>query len=532
MSSPETWVPRLSRFGRWGDAAGAATTAERTFLATLACDRFGACEAPARPVAPAPLPSGTVAIPPTLAAVLTDRSPDRLAHAWGKSFPDIARAFSGRADHAPDLVAYPRDTDDVAAVLEWAAAAGVAVVPYGGGTSVVGGVTPDVGAAYRGTVSLDLQRLSQVLELDLASRAAHVQAGILGPDLARALQPTGLALRHYPQSYEFSTLGGWIATRAGGHYATGPTHIDDLIESVTVLSPAGRWQTRRLPASGAGPDPVRLAVGSEGALGVITDAWVRLQERPRFRASTTATFASFTRAVAAVRALVQSGLQPANLRLLDRVEAANVLVGDGSREVLVLGFESADHDVSAALQRAIELCRDHGGTVTESTEVAPRGGADAWRSAFLRMPYYRDALLEHGIISETFETAVTWDRFADLHAEISEAVSEALRAERLTPATVSCRFTHVYPDGVAPYFTVLARGRPGDLDQQWWTVKAAAMAAIEATGGTVTHHHAVGRDHMTWYRAERPDLFGAALSATREVMDPAGIMNPGVLVGR
>lgn len=524
-----TWQPRLSRFGLWGDEAHAATPDERGFLEALVRDRFAVTSAPVPRPRGVEVPAARVAAPATLDAFVVARSEDRIAHAWGKSFPDMARALAGRVDHAPDLVAYPRDQEEVAQVLEWASERQVAVIPFGGGTSVVGGVTPAVTADYRGTLSLDLQRLDRVRAVDPVSRAAHVEAGILGPELARALQPHGLALRHYPQSYEFSTVGGWIATRAGGHYATGPTHIDDLVESVSVLSPAGLWQTRRLPASGAGPDPVRLAVGSEGALGVITDAWLRVQQRPRFRATATVTFTDLMSAVTVVRAVAQSGLQPANLRLLDRVEAATTGSGDGHHEVLVLGFESADHDVSGLLGSALALCRDHGGTVEVAGESAG-GGGGAWRAAFLRMPYYRDVLIEYGIISETFETAVTWDRFPDLHAGVQTAVSAALAAEGLTPASVSCRFTHVYPDGVAPYFTVLARGRPGDLDRQWWTVKCAAMDAIESHGGTVTHHHAVGRDHMPWYRRERPDLFGAALAAGRQALDPAGIMNPGVLV--
>ena len=524
------WQPRLSRFGQWGDLQGAATPQERGFLAALVRHRFGVETVAAERSPDVALPVGRLSPPATLTDVMVDRAPDRIAHAWGKSFPDLARAFAGRADHAPDLVAYPRDHGELAAVLDWAAGADVAVIPYGGGTSVVGGVTPDVGDRFAATVSLDLQRLDAVLEVDPVSRAAHVQAGILGPALARALEPHGLALRHYPQSYEFSTLGGWIATRAGGHYATGPTHIEDLVEAVTVLSPAGEWQTRRLPASGAGPDPVRLVAGSEGALGVITDAWVQVQQRPQFRSSAAVTFDSLTRAVTAVRAIVQSGLQPANLRLLDRVEAANSGAGDGSHEVLVLGFESADHDVSILCDQALTVCRDHGGMAGESSQSSNGGRGDAWRSAFLRMPYFRDVLLEYGVISETFETAVTWDRFAELHAAVGDSVSAALAAEGLSPASVSCRFTHVYPDGVAPYFTVIARGRPGDLDRQWWTVKCAAMEALESNGATVTHHHAVGRDHMPWYRQEQPPLFGAALAAGRSALDPAGIMNPGVLV--
>ncbi len=522
---------RLNKFHGWGTPDEGITSQERDLILAVARDRFGADSVtPPVPDDEVVLAPASIATPHSLADITTSARPDRLAHAWGKSFPDLARSHAGLADHAPDIVAYPRDDADIGRLLDWAAIARVAVVPYGGGSSVVGGVTPDVGEGYAGTLSLDLQRLDRVMEVDSESRAVRVQAGVLGPELAAQLRPSGFVLRHYPQSYRHSSLGGWIATRAGGHYATGPTHIDDLVESVRVVSPSGHWQTRRLPASGAGPDPNRLVLGSEGSLGVITEAWVRVQQRPIFRAGRAVRFTSFEGAVSAVREIAQSGLQPANLRLLDRVEAANSLVADGSVEILVLGFESADHDVSASLRRALECCADYGGEWRDGDEAGATEGADAWRDAFMRMPFYRDILLQAGVISETFETAVTWDQFPRLHAEVQASVEAALNAEGLRPASVSCRFTHVYADGVAPYFTVLAKGTPGRLAQQWWVVKRAAADAIERCGGTITHHHAVGRDHMPWYTQERPELFGAALTAARQALDPGGIMNPGVLV--
>jgi alkyldihydroxyacetonephosphate synthase len=540
--------PRLNNFCGWGAPGEAVTPDEAALLAELVRGQFAVTEGPRSAVSAdrVVLPASRVKPPSALRGIITDRQLDRLAHAAGKSFPDLARARSGRSAFAPDLVAYPRTEQDIAALLDWAAEAVIAVVPYGGGSSVVGGVTPNVGTDFSGSLSLDLQRLDRVLEVDLVSRAARIQAGVLGPSLARQLSETGLVLRHYPQSYQFSTLGGWIATRAGGHYATGPTHIDDFVEAIRVVSPAGSWQTRRLPASGAGPDPNRLLLGSEGSLGVITEAWLRLQAPPTFRAGTTVRFDTLAAAVAAVRQIAQAGLNPANLRLLDRVEARNALVADGTSEVLVIGFESADHDVSPSLARAVECARDHGGRPdvprivlpgsgsaqaagSASAQAAGSGSAQIWRDAFLRMPYYRDELLGYAIISETFETAVTWDRFEELHAAVTAAVSAALAAERLGPATVSCRFTHSYQDGVAPYFTVLARGTHGDLDRQWWTVKVAASEAIMAAGGTITHHHGVGRDHVPWYRQERPDLFAAAIASAGRELDPAGIMNPGVL---
>jgi alkyldihydroxyacetonephosphate synthase len=404
---------------------------------------------------------------------------------------------------------------------------------------VVGGVEAAVGGDYAGAVSIDLGRLDRVLEIDRVSRAARIQAGVLGPALEDQLRPHGLTLRHFPQSFEFSTLGGWIATRSGGHYATLATHVDEFVESLRVLTPAGVVETRRLPGSGAGPSPDRLFIGSEGALGVIVEAWMRLQDRPRFRASAALRFpgeGGFARGAEAVRLLAQSGLHPANCRLLDPVEALTSGAGAGDAAVLVLGFESADHPLGAWMARALELCRDAGGIAPEGSgatrrdaEGARDDAASAWRRSFLGAPYVRDALVRAAVISETFETAITWDRFAAFHAEVAGATREAV-ARVCGAGSVACRLTHAYPDGAAPYFTVLAPGRRGSELEQWAEIKAAASEAILRGGGTITHHHAVGRDHRAGYDRERPEGFARALAAAKVALDPAGILNPGVLV--
>jgi alkyldihydroxyacetonephosphate synthase len=378
-------------------------------------------------------------------------------------------------------------------------------------------------------ISMDLAALSGVLEIDAVSRAARIAAGTYGPDADAALKPFGLSMRHYPQSYEHSTVGGWVATRSGGHFATGPTHIDDLVESVRFVAPAGTAESRRLPGSGAGPSPDRMVIGSEGALGVITAVWLRLHERPSHRAACSVRFADPADGVAAVRAIVQAGLLPSSCRLLDEVEAQSAGVTDGS-SVLLLGFESADGPVDALLTRAQELAADHGGAVRPQSGSGDVGG---WRQAFLRAPYLRDAMIRLGCIAETFETACTWDAFPAFDAAVREAVHRALQ-EVCGAGQVGMRFTHVYPDGPAPYYTVLAPGRPGDplsLVAQWDEIKVAASEAIATSGGTITHHHAVGRVHRPWYDRQRPDLFGSALRAAKAALDPAGVMNPGVLLG-
>jgi alkyldihydroxyacetonephosphate synthase len=493
---------------------------------------FGASE-PERPVPleAIELPPPRVAPPPALAEICSADHGERVRHAYGRAYRDLVRAFRGRIDHAPDLVARPRDERDVECVLAWASGANVAVIPFGGGTSVVGGVEPRVGGRFEGAVTLDLGALDRVLEVDEVSGAARIQAGVLGPELEAQLAPHGLTLRHFPQSFQLSTLGGWIATRAGGHFATGATHIDDLVESVRALTPSGAWESRRLPGSGAGPSPDRLLLGSEGTLGVITEAWVRVRRRPFHRAGRAVRFADFAAGAQAVRALAQSGLQPENCRLLDAREAALTFAGDGTSALLVLGVESAALAVEERMAAALALCAEHGGSWGERGEGSRGGAVGSWREAFLRAPYVRDTFVAMGVLSETFETAITWERFDAFREHVLAATRTAVREVCGADGIVTCRITHAYSDGAAPYFTVLAPARRGEELDQWDAIKRAAGDAVLAGGGTITHHHAVGRDHRPWYDAQRPDPFATALRAAKAAVDPAAILNPGVLFG-
>jgi alkyldihydroxyacetonephosphate synthase len=480
----------------------------------------------ATPIEAVVLPAARLEPPPALGHICRQNTYERALHSYGRSYSDIVRAFRGRFDHPPDVVAHPRDEQDVQGVLEWAGDVGAAVIPFGGGTSVVGGVEAAVPGTYAGVVSMNLQRLDRVLEVDRVSSAARIQAGALGPGLESQLGKHGLTLRHFPQSFQFSTLGGWIATRSGGHFATLHTHIDDLVESVRALTPAGVWESRRLPGSGAGISPDRMLIGSEGILGVITEAWVRVRPRPDRRASAAVRFDEFMAGANAVRALSQSGLYPSNCRLIDAAEARMTGAGAGTKALLVLGFESADHDVEPWMSLALECCADHGGTWER------RGLSDSvgsWREAFLRAPYLRDTFVAMGVLSETFETAITWERFPAFHEAVLTAATAAVQ-QTCGAGSVTCRFTHVYPDGPAPYYTILAPARRGAELEQWGEIKRAASDALIAAGGTITHHHAVGRDHRPWYDRQRPDAFAAALRAAKAAVDPAAILNPGVLI--
>ena len=484
------------------------------------------------------LPAPRVAPPGALRTICSSEPHARASHAWGSSYADVVRAFAGRFDFAPDVVARPRGERDVEAVLEWAADANVAVVPYGGGTSVSGGVRCEVPARFDGAVSLDLGALDRVLQIDDVSRSALVQAGATGPAVEKQLRALDLTLRFYPQSFELSTLGGWIATRAAGHFATVETRIDDLVESVRAITPQGAWESRRLPSSGAGVSPDRMLLGSEGILGVISEAWVRVRPRPQATSLAAVRFAELGAGIDALRAIAQSGLRPANCRLIDAQEARMTGAADGSATLLVLGFEGASEalvPVGELLDRGLHICAEAGGEWDERAIRRPRftgdprgasDAADAWRQAFLRAPYLRDAFVALGILCETFETAITWERFAALHGAVTATACEALGPA----ARITCRVSHVYPDGPAPYFTAFAPARRGEEVEQWAQVKRAVGDAVLAAGGTLTHHHAVGRDHRPWYDRQRPAPFAAALRAAKAAVDLAGSMNPGVLI--
>lgn len=527
-------------FWGWGDEGRGLDADQRDAIKAMIGARLGVSSLveltpPALDAIRLPAPRFTP--PGSLSDIVTLDRRERAAHTYGKAFRDVVRGLSGDFSAAPDAVALPRDEAEIAQILAFCGERDLAAIPFGGGSSVVGGVEARLEAGrWKGAVSIDLRRLDRVLEIDRRSRAARVQGGIYGPALEDALKPHGLSLRHYPQSFEFSTLGGWIATRGGGHFATLHTHIDDFVESLRVITPRGPLETRRLPGSGAGPSPDRLFLGSEGALGIITEAWIRVLDRPRYRASTTVRFTDFLRAAEAARLLAQSCLWPQNCRVLDAEEALNNGAGDGTSHLLLVAFESADHPPDASMARALDICRSAGGAVKEGAgktrdtgEGDREDAAGVWRKMFLQGPYLRDALCTMGLVVETFETAITWDRFEAFHAAVMEAARSAA-ARVAGAAVVTCRITHVYPDGAAPYFTVIAPGKQGSMVQQWDEIKAAVSEAILAGGGTITHHHAVGRDHRPWYDRQRPDLFGETLRAVKGALDPRGIMNPGVLV--
>jgi len=474
--------------------------------------------------------------PKSLSSICTTDAHERASHTYGRNYEDRIRAFNLDFPNPTDLVAYPRDEKDIIALLDWCSTHSYSAIPYGGGSSVVGGVEPPEDS--KGIVTIDLSQLNRLLEVDEISRAARIQSGIYGPALDAQLRPYNFTLRHFPQSYEYSTLGGWIATRSGGHYATNHTHIDDFVESIRAITPTGIWESRRLPGSGAGPSPDRIMIGSEGIFGIITEAWMRVQARPRFRASAGVMFSSFEAGAEASRLIAQSKLWPANCRLLDPNEASEAAGLDGTHALLVIGFESSDIPQQDPMREAIVLARQAGGTIDDSdirisdgsgSSTGRQGNVGEWRNSFLRAPYDRNLTMGLGIVAETLETAITWDKWQELEQTVRQSLNKSL-TDLCGGGRVTCRFTHVYPDGPAPYFTFEGLGRKGSELQIHKEIKQAASEAIVSTGGTITHHHAVGRVHRHWYDKQRPDLFAQSLKQIKQTLDPNGILNPGILI--
>ena len=529
--NPES-KPKRS-FWTWGLQSEEPTDAQRAAHAAELSARMGT-EIVAPPIPRAEdlaLREPRVRVPDSLADFCFTDNYERALHSY--SADDREPAVFGQFPNPPDVVAHPRTETELELVLEWCDSNGYVVVPFGGGSSVVGGVTPPEADAV---VTIDMDEFDSVLEIDETSRAARIQAGVFGPNLEYQLRPHGYTLRHYPQSFTGSTLGGWIATRSGGHYATNHTHIDEFVESVRMLAPSGWWESRRLPGSGAGPDPNRLAIGSEGILGIITEAWMRIQRRPTYRATAGVAFPSWQGSYEAAREIVQAKLWPANLRVLDPDLAREAAGMDGESALLIIGFESAELPQDWNIKTAVGIARSAGGDVADgdiliddgSGRPTGRSGAvGAWRNAFINVGEGLTAGL--GLVTGTFETAVTWDQWPALDDHVRDMVGRAL-GDVCGGGTLNCRFTHVYPDGPAPYYTYAGAYRSGGYAAQQAAIKQAATDAIIEAGATTTHHHAVGRLHRPWYDRERPDLFADALRAAKKSLDPNGILNPGVLI--
>jgi alkyldihydroxyacetonephosphate synthase len=466
---------------------------------------------------------------------------DRLRHSTGRGYVDLAKLRQGELDAAPDAVVLPVDADGVKRVLDICASEGIAVVPFGGGTSVVGGVEPLRGAHGR-LISLDLTRLREV-EVDPRSMTARLGAGLRGPEAEAALGAHGMTLGHFPQSFEYATVGGFAATRSAGQASSGYGRFDSLVNSIRLLAPGGDLRTLETPHTAAGPALRELVVGSEGVLGVIPEVTVRVRPAPRVRRYEAWIAESFEAGAEIVRALAQGPGLPEIIRVSDEDETNVSLALSGPRGtagklfgaylgarrrrdgcLVIVGFEGDEESVARRRALTVRALRSGGGA------YLGQAAGRSWEHGRYRGPYLRDTLMEQGAMVETLETSHTWTKLFELHAAVGAAIGDSLAAQG-TPGLVFCHLSHAYADGASLYFTFISRARHGAEIEQWQAVKRAASEAIVATGGTITHHHAVGRDHAPYMEAEVGRTGLEVLRAVKAELDPAGIMNPGKLVG-
>ncbi|HEX4564730.1 MAG TPA: FAD-binding oxidoreductase [Solirubrobacteraceae bacterium] len=539
----EPGEPPVMRWWGWGVDAGAGALPAHAL--SFLRENVGLAERPSPPVALAnvhlPEPALSNAVLSSLRGIVgsdevRDSHAERVVHTAGKGYADLVRLRSGEPEGAPDAVVLPASAAELAAVLQLCARTRTAVVPFGGGTSVVGGVAPLRGE-NPAVIALDTKRL-RAIELDRESLLVTVGAGTRAPALESYLASLGLTLGHFPQSYEFVSLGGCAATRSAGQASSGYGAIAEMVTGLRMHSPERHLDLAAFPATAAGPDLRALVVGSEGTLGVISELTLRVRIAPATRVYEGVFFESFDAGVAALRSLAREHAVPDVARLSDEEETRMSLALAGVHGVkdrlgraylalrgyrggclAILGFEGSEDEVSGRRKRALALVRRAGGLAVGSSP------GEAWRRSRFAAPYLRDELLTHGVLVETLETATRWSNLVRLRAAVARALEEALRAHR-TPPLVFCHVSHVYETGASLYFTFIARQREGEEVAQWREAKEAASAAICTNGGTITHHHAVGRDHAPWMRDEIGADGIATLRALKAELDPSGIMNP------
>jgi alkyldihydroxyacetonephosphate synthase len=555
------------RWWGWGDPARAPAVGPS--MLRLLEETVGISPRPRPPVAlarvrlpPAQLPESARAELQALlgSEAVRDDHAERVWHAAGKGYPDLVRLRAGEPAQAPDAVLYPSHPEQLEAVLRVCAKRSIAVVPFGGGTSVVGGVEPLKGE-HVAVIALDTRELADLVGIDGESRLVTVQAGMRAPELERRLTARGLTLGHFPQSFEYVSLGGCAASGGAGQASTGYGRFEELVLGIRLAAPMGEIALPPRPASAAGPDLRGLLLGSEGTLGVIGELALRVRAAPRERCFEGAFFADFAAGVSALRTLAQEHAAPAVTRLSDEVETSMSLAqaqaaarsgsGEDAREgirgalqararssagraylrargygkgcLAIFGLEGTSEEVERARARVHAVVRSHGGL------PVGRSPGEAWRRQRFAAPYLRDELLTHGVMVETLETATKWSNVRRLHRETRAAIERALRAQG-TEGVAMCHVSHLYETGASLYFTLLARQREGAEIEQWQAVKQAASDAIARHGGTITHHHGVGRDHLPWMERELGRQGVEALRALKRQLDPAGIMNPGKLL--
>ncbi len=473
----------------------------------------------------------------------------RITHVYGKSYHDLIRIRTRQFAEFPDVVVFPESEKQILHLLQWAREERSAVVPWGGGTSVVGGVEARAGLGQSNLVALDLRRMNRLLRIDPISLLADVEAGILGPDLERKLQAQGVTLSHYPESFEFSTLGGWIAARSAGQQSTLYGKIETMVESLHLVTPNGILETPVLPASALGPDLNQLAVGSEGILGVISRARVRLRPVPEKKMYTAFLFRTFGEGLEAVRQILQAGLTPATVRLSDPEETEFIFAlrekksGALGRQIENFGFQILQKKGFLPGKRAILILglegtadrvhRDWRAVNQILKEFKPfslgENTGQAWYQHRFENPYLRDILMDYDILVDTLETSTEWENVTNLYEAGRKGIACALSKLDI-PGVVTVHASHAYPTGTSLYFIILAVPRRGEELESWWTIKKSASDAIVEAGGAISHHHGIGLDHRLWLEHNIGKEGVRLLRGLKQTADPNGILNPGKLL--
>ena len=473
---------------------------------------------------------------------------DRIAHAYGRSYRDLVRLRSGVVDAAPDLVVYPESAADVAAVVAACHEHGAALIPFGGGTNVVGGVEHRTPAA-RARITMDLRRMNRVIAVDRASLTAEIEAGAFGPEIEEGLAQHGLALGHHPDSFVYSTLGGWIATRSAGSHSNAYGKIEDMLVAVRMATPTGVLETRPFPASSHGPDWNRMVLGSEGTLGVITSATVRVHPMPEMEEYRMVLFPSFEAGFAALHECVGAGRMPSLARLSDENETELIFAAKPTKEgwkgaveaglqrlikrkfsapaACVLCFEGPKSLTEPLRDDVLAVCRKHG-----SFDIG-QGPGNSWKRARYDVPFLRDYMMDYGLLADAFETATVWSRVLPLYREARAALVEAYAEQTGRPGYLGCHLSHLYSTGACLYFTIGVPARkgatPAEMNEQYAAIKTAASEAFHRAGGTLSHHHAVGYEHLPWMAREHSAVALRALAEIKKNVDPNGVMAPGNL---
>ena len=476
---------------------------------------------------------------------VTIEDTDRFLHSFGKGYLDLIQAWRGTLKQLPDVVAYPADESQITQLFDESTKRDLVVVPYSGATSVVGGINTQISDGLV-AVCLDFRRMNRILSIDEKSLLVEVQPGCLGPDLERAVSSVGLTLGHFPQSFEFSSVGGWVATRGAGYESTRYGKIEDLVESLRLVTPQGRIETPRVPSSSAGPDIRQILIGSEGSIGVITSVTLRLRKAPESRSYLGIMFRNFEDGIEAVRTMIQMDIVPNVIRLSNghETEASIALAShndasyarkmglwflkrrgylEGNSALMILGFEGRDEWVRFERKRAIRNCKQFGGF------YLGEGTGRTWYNERFELPYLREELMKKGILVDTLETATTWNRLSALHSKVMATFEEAFEELHVLGFAMA-HVSHVYRTGASLYFTFMAQQLMGREEEEWHLIKDKVTDAIVAGGGSLSHHHGVGLDHVKWMERYWGPLGIRVLRSIKHELDPKGIMNPGKLV--